>query len=117
MVNIMIYEINELDIIDNLNFIIRYCDFYMDYCHEENLSIDGDLAGEILDSIYVIEELSQKKAIDDQQIKELYESIDEIYENLISINDIPLFNNIHLVFTHIIQKTKEKLKQRCLSIE
>ncbi|AWX32168.1 hypothetical protein AW729_03220 [Methanosphaera sp. BMS] len=113
----MIYDMNELDIRDNLNFIIRYCDFYMDYCHDENLSIDGDLAGEILDSIYIIEHLSQKDAIDEDEIKSLYESIDEIYENLISINDITLFNNIHLVFTHIINKTKDKLKQRCMSIE
>ncbi|WP_162685760.1 hypothetical protein [Methanosphaera sp. BMS] len=89
----------------------------MDYCHDENLSIDGDLAGEILDSIYIIEHLSQKDAIDEDEIKSLYESIDEIYENLISINDITLFNNIHLVFTHIINKTKDKLKQRCMSIE
>ncbi|MBQ6444343.1 MAG: hypothetical protein IJJ11_06670 [Methanosphaera sp.] len=89
----------------------------MDYCHDENLSIDGDLAGEILDSIFIIEQLSQKDAIDEDEMKSLYESIDEIYENLISINDITLFNNIHLVFTHIINKTKEKLKQRCISIE
>ncbi|MBR3214120.1 MAG: hypothetical protein IKF79_06375 [Methanosphaera sp.] len=89
----------------------------MDYCHDENLSIDGDLAGEILDSIFIIEQLSQKDAIDEDEIKSLYESINEIYENLISINDITLFNNIHLVFTHIINKTKDKLKQRCMSIE
>ena len=113
----MIYDVNELDIKDNLNFIIRYCDFYMDYCHEENLSIDGDLAGETLDSIYIIEELSQKDAIDEEEMKSLYNSIDEIYENLTSINDIPLFNNIHLVYTYIATKTKEKLKQRCMSIE
>ncbi|MDO5826179.1 MAG: hypothetical protein Q4Q22_07350 [Methanosphaera sp.] len=50
-------------------------------------------------------------------MKSLYNSIDEIYENLTSINDIPLFNNIHLVFTYIATKTKEKLKQRCMSIE
>ncbi|MDO5826178.1 MAG: hypothetical protein Q4Q22_07345 [Methanosphaera sp.] len=47
----MIYDVNELDIKDNLNFIIRYCDFYMDYCHEENLSLYGDIAFETLDSI------------------------------------------------------------------
>ena len=114
---IMIYELKELDIEDNLKFIIKYCDFYMDYCHEESLSIDGDLAGEILDSIYVLEEISQKENIDEEEMKKLYESIDQIHENLITINDIELFNNIHLVFTHIIMKTKDKLKQRCIAIE
>jgi len=112
----MIYDMQELDIHDNLTFIIRYCDFYMDYCHEENLSINGDQAGEIIDCIYVIEDMLEKNSLDNDEIINLYESLDEICENIISLNDISLFNNIHIVFTNIIKKTQDKLKQRCESL-
>ncbi len=107
-------NLENMEIMDNLQFMIKYCDTFLDYCHNENLSIDGNIAGEIVDSITVIEEYLEDPTdnLDDDDLENIYDSLTNIYDGLLNLNDIKLFNNIHLVYALLLKQTKEILEKR-----
>ncbi len=110
--------LNNLEILDNIKFMIKYCDTFLDYCHEENLSIDGNIAGEIVDSLTDIEEIIENpdEIISNDELKSLYEDLSDIYYGLTTINDIKLFNNIHIVYSMVLSQTRNILEKE-LDIE
>lgn len=103
--------LENLEIVENLQFMIKYCDTFLDYCHNENLSIDGNIAGEIVDSITVIEEYLEdtSETLDPEDLKIIYNSLTSIYDGLLNLNDIKLFNNLHLVYSLLVDETIENL--------
>lgn len=107
-------NINDLEIKDNIKFMIKYCDTFLEYCHNENLSIDGNIAGEIIDSITEIEEYLENTSatIETEDLKEILENLSEIYYGLQNLNDIKLFNSIHIVYNSILKDTKEILEKK-----
>ncbi len=111
-------SLEELEIIDNIKFMIKYCDTFLDYCHDENLSIDGNIAGEIVDSITEIEDYLEnpENELTDEDLQNIYEQLSDIYYGLLNLNDIKLFNTIHLVYSNILRQTKEILEKK-LNIE
>lgn len=89
------------DVNKMLNFIIEYVDMYIEYCHNENLSINGDLNAEIYDNIYILEDYMQNdEAINEEKVDELVDAIIEVKEDVLSINDIDLFNHVHIIFEY-----------------
>ncbi len=101
--------LEDLEITDNIKFMIKYCDVFLDYCHDENLSIDGNIAGEIVDSLNEMEDYLEK-ATEELTIEDfnvLYDNINNIHESLLTINDIKLFNTIHIVYSKVIKETME----------
>lgn len=102
--------LNNLEIYENIRFIIKYCDTYLDYCHEENLSIDGNIAGEIIDSITGIEDYLEDPDMEltDDELDEIYDEVTNIYDGLTSLNDIKLFNSSHIVFSIILNQILER---------
>lgn len=111
-------NLKDLEIMDNIKFMIKYCDTFLDYCHEENLSIDGNIAGEIVDSITEIEDYldSPEDELTEDDILTIYQQLSEIYDSLLNLNDIKLFNTIHIVYSNILKESKEKLEKQ-LNIE
>ena len=112
----MIYMIDESidnsDIEKMLNFIIVYIDMYIEYCHNENLSINGDLTAEIYDNIYILEEYIQNdKTINKEKIEEVVDALVEIKEEILSINDIDLFNHVHIIFEYTTDELIRILKK------
>lgn len=101
------------EIKDDIRFVIRYCDLYIEYCHKENLMIDGDLNSEIYDLIYEIEEIINNKDVNItvKDINELTENLKELNENITSLNDIDLFNHVHIIFTNTIKEIISQLEQ------
>jgi len=118
LVILMENTLNNLEILDNIKFMIKYCDTFLDYCHEENLSIDGNIAGEIVDSLTDIEEIIENpdEIISNDELKSLYEDLSDIYYGLTTINDIKLFNNIHIVYSMVLSQTRNILEKE-LDIE
>lgn len=105
--------IEELDINDKLKFIINYCDMYIEYCHNENLSINGDLTAEIYDNIYILEDSMQDNTrLNKDDVEELMESLSDIKEQLLTINDIDLFNHVHIIFEYTVNETINVLKKK-----
>ena len=106
-------SLQHLEITENIKFIIKYCDTFLDYCHEENLSIDGNIAGEIVDSITEIEDFLENpdEILDQEDLKTIYDELSNIYDGLLNLNDIKLFNNIHIVYSILLRQTKEILEK------
>lgn len=106
--------LNNLEILDNIKFMIKYCDTFLDYCHNENLSIDGNIAGEIIDSVTNIEEYMEcpDDTLTNEDLENIIEDLSDIYYGLTTINDIKLFNNIHIVYSKILNETKEMLEKK-----
>jgi len=109
-------NLDNLEITENIKFMIKYCDTFLDYCHEENLSIDGNIAGEIVDSISEIENYLENTQdnINQKDLKNIYDELNNIYEGLVDLNDIKLFNNIHIVYSILLRQTKEILEKNDL---
>ena len=100
------------ELIDNIEFIIKYCDVYIEYSHNENLSLNGDIAGEILDSITELEEyITIKDQLNKKDVKEMIDLLDSIYENLLNLNDIMLLNSIHIVINELIYKCHQSYEK------
>ncbi len=106
-------SLKNLEITDNIKFMIKYCDTFLDYCHEENLSIDGNIAGEIVDSITEVEDYinNPEDVLTKEDLKNIYEELNNIYDGLQNLNDIKLFNKIHIVYNIILNQTKEILEK------
>lgn len=106
-------SLNNLEITENIKFMIKYCDTFLDYCHEENLSIDGNIAGEIVDSITEIEDYLEnpEEILNKDDLKIIYDELSDIYDGLLNLNDIKLFNTIHVVYSVLLQQTKEILEK------
>ena len=106
--------LENLEITDNIKFMIKYCDMFLDYCHDENLSIDGNIAGEIVDSITEIEDYLENPTEDLNQkdLKLVYDEIENIHDSLLSLNDIKLFNTIHIVFSKLVHETMEIIEKK-----
>lgn len=111
--------LSSLEILDNIKFMIKYCDTFLDYCHNENLSIDGNIAGEIIDSVTNIEEYLEnpEETLTTEELENIYEDLSDIYYGLTTINDIKLFNNIHIVYSKILRETKEILEKNGVQVE
>lgn len=107
-------SLENLEIVENIKFMIKYCDTFLDYCHEENLSIDGNIAGEIVDSITEVEDYLENPdgELTIEDLKEIYEELSDIYDGLLNLNDIKIFNTIHIVYSNILRDTKEKLEKK-----
>lgn len=105
--------LNNLEITENIKFMIKYCDTFLDYCHEENLSIDGNIAGEIVDSITEVEEYLEdpEKILNSDDLRNIYNELSDIYDGLLNLNDIKLFNTIHVVYSVLLMQTKEILEK------
>jgi regulator of sigma D len=113
-------SLKDLEILDNIKFMIKYCDTFLDYCHEENLSVDGNIAGEIVDSIIEIESYLEKpdESLDEDSLKDIYQRLEDINDGLLNFNDIKIFNDIHIVYTNVLKETKELiLKQVDIDFE
>lgn len=110
-------NLDNLEIIENIKFMIKYCDTFLDYCHEENLSIDGNIAGEIVDSITEIENYLENPhdILNHEDLNTIYNELNNIYEGLLDLNDIKLFNNIHIVYSILLRQTKETLEKNIKS--
>lgn len=106
-------SLENLEILENIKFMIKYCDIFLDYCHEENLSIDGNIAGEIVDSITEVEDYLENpdETLTYEELNEIYNELSDIYDGLLNLNDIKIFNNIHIVYSNILRDTKEKLEK------
>lgn len=104
-------SLENLEIVENIQFMIKYCDTFLDYCHNENLSIDGNIAGEIVDSITEIEEYldDPTNVLEQEDLQRIYDYLSSIYDGLQNLNDIKLFNNVHIVYSLILSQTKERL--------
>jgi len=104
-------SLENLEIVENIQFMIKYCDTFLDYCHNENLSIDGNIAGEIVDSITEIEEYLEDptNVLEQEDLQTIYDYLSSIYDGLQNLNDIKLFNNVHIVYSLILSQTKERL--------
>ena len=111
--------LNNLEIYDNIKFMIKYCDTFLDYCHNENLSIDGNIAGEIVDSLTNLEEYLEQpdEKLTNEELQSIYEDLSDIYYGLTTINDIKLFNNIHIVYSKVLKETKEILIKTGIEME
>lgn len=98
---------------------IKYCDTFLDYCHNENLSIDGNIAGEIVDSLTNLEEYLEQpdETLTNEELQSIYEDLSDIYYGLTTINDIKLFNNIHIVYSKVLKETKEILIKTGIEME
>lgn len=105
--------LEDLELDHNLNFIIKYCDTFMDFCHDENLSIDGNIAGEINESLGQLEYLKKNKdeILEKEDVEELLENLIFIREELYNLNDIKIFNNIHIVFNKVTVETEEIIRK------
>ena len=105
--------LEDLELDHNLNFIIKYCDTFMDFCHDENLSIDGNIAGEINESLGQLEYLKKNKdeILGKEDVEELLENLIFIREELYNLNDIKIFNNIHIVFNKVTIETEEIIRK------
>lgn len=105
--------LEDLELDNNLDFIIKYCDTFMDFCHDENLSIDGNIAGEINESLGQLEYLNKNKdeVLEKEDVKELLENLIFIREELYNLNDIKIFNNIHIVFNKVTLETEEIIRK------
>lgn len=105
--------LEDLELDHNLNFIIKYCDTFMDFCHDENLSIDGNIAGEINESLGQLEYLKKNKdeILEKEDVEELLENLIFIREELYNLNDIKIFNNIHIVFNKVTIETEEIIRK------
>lgn len=105
--------LEDLELDHNLNFIIKYCDTFMDFCHDENLSIDGNIAGEINESLGQLEYLKKNKdeILGKEDVEELLENLIFIREELYNLNDIKIFNNIHIVFNKVTVETEEIIRK------
>lgn len=105
--------LEDLELDHNLNFIIKYCDTFMDFCHDENLSIDGNIAGEINESLGQLEYLKKNKdeLLGKEDVEELLENLIFIREELYNLNDIKIFNNIHIVFNKVTIETEEIIRK------
>lgn len=105
--------LEDLELDHNLNFIIKYCDTFMDFCHDENLSIDGNIAGEINESLGQLEYLKKNKdeLLEKEDVEELLENLIFIREELYNLNDIKIFNNIHIVFNKVTIETEEIIRK------
>ena len=105
--------LEDLELDHNLNFIIKYCDTFMDFCHDENLSIDGNIAGEINESLGQLEYLKKNKdeILGKEDVEELLENLIFIREELYNLNDIKIFNNIHIVFKKVTVETEEIIRK------
>ncbi|MBQ6219776.1 MAG: hypothetical protein IJJ47_08595 [Methanosphaera sp.] len=107
------FTLEELDIIEKIEFMIRYIDFYIEYCHNENLSVDGDSIAEILEMICDIEDsIDNTESFNEEDIKELYCNLNSLYNMLITLNDIALFNSIHVVCEYVLNDLKQKIEKR-----
>lgn len=104
-------SLDELDLIRDIEFIVKYCDVFLDFCHEENLSIDGNIAGEINDSIADLEQYleNSSEVLNEDDINEILDLIGFIREEISNLNDISLFNNVHIVFYMVLEEIVEKL--------
>lgn len=105
----MVKSLEDLEIVENIHFMIKYCDTFLDYCHNENLSIDGNIAGEIVDSITEIEEYLEDTTniLEEEDLQTIQNCLSSIYDGLQNLNDIKLFNNIHIVYSLILKQTNE----------
>ena len=109
----------ELELLDNIKFMIKYCDNFLDYCHEENLSIDGNIAGEIIDSVTEIEDYLEnpEETINHDELQSIYDNLNDIYDGLVDLNDIKLFNNIHIVYSQVLKETKDIIEKNSTNEE
>ena len=105
--------LKDLELDSKLDFIIKYCDTFMDFCHDENLSIDGNIAGEINESLGQLEYLNKNKdeILEESDVKELLENLIFIRDELINLNDINIFNHIHIVFDKVTLETEEIIRK------